>query len=89
MLAKWETPPKHWRVRAKAADGLVVTLGRYITEDEAHAACRQFAEAGGYRNLAVQPIEPRPEPTPPAGHVQDPSTAGPRPVGKQPPSRPA
>ena len=60
--AKWN-PPKYWRVRATAADGLIVTLGRYATAEEADADCGKFALLGEYRDLAVQPIAPRPEPT--------------------------
>jgi len=59
---KWNLP-KHWRLRATAADGLVVTLGRYETAEEADADCGKFALQGEYRNLAVQPIAPRPEAT--------------------------
>jgi hypothetical protein len=60
--AKWNQP-KHWRLRATAADGLIVTLGRYETAEEAHADRGHFAEQGGYRNLTVQPIELRPDPS--------------------------
>ena len=70
MLTNWSTkwnPPKYWRVRARAADGLTVTLGRYETAEEAHAQSDRFAESGGYRNLAVEPIAPRPDPA--AAHV--------------------
>ena len=65
MLPKWSPKwnlPKHWRLRATAADGLAVTLGRYETAEQAHADCGHFAEQGGYRDLAVQPIAPRPDP---------------------------
>jgi hypothetical protein len=60
---KWNQP-KHWRLRATAADGLIVTLGRYETAEQAHADCGNFAQQGGYRNLAVQPIELRPDAAP-------------------------
>lgn len=56
--------PKLWRLRAKAADGLVVTLGRYETAEQAHADCEKFRQQGGYRDLAVQAIERAPDPTP-------------------------
>ena len=59
--AKWNSP-KYWRVRATATDGLIVTLGRYATAEEADADCGRFTLQGEYRNLAVQPIAPRPEP---------------------------
>jgi hypothetical protein len=58
--AKWNQP-KHWRLRATAADGLTVTLGRYETAEQAHTDCGVFAKQGVYRDLAVQPIEPRPD----------------------------
>ena len=58
---KWNTP-KLWRLRATATDGLVVTLGRYETAEQANADCAKMTEQGGYRNLAVQPIVPRPDP---------------------------
>lgn len=59
--AKWNRP-KYWRVRATAADGLAVTLGRYETAEEAHADSDAFTRGGRYRDLAVQAIEPRPDP---------------------------
>ncbi len=63
MLTNWSTkwnPPKHWRVRGRAVDGLIVTLGRYETAEEAHAQSGKLAESGEYRDLAVEPIAPRP-----------------------------
>ncbi len=61
--AKWNLP-KHWRLRATAADGLAVTLGRYETAEQAHEDCGKLTERGGYRDLTVQPIAPRPDPAP-------------------------
>lgn len=52
----WNTT-KHWRVRATAADGLTVTLGRYETEEEAREDSERFAERDGYRALAIEPVE--------------------------------
>lgn len=69
MSPKWNLP-KHWRLRATAADGLIVTLGRYATAEEADAECGRFALQGKYRNLAVQPIAPGPAPTAPEPHLQ-------------------
>ena len=57
--AKWNQP-KFWRVRATAADGLIVTLGRYGTAEEAHADSDAFERSGRYRDLAVHAIGPRP-----------------------------
>ena len=59
MYGKVEIP-KCWRVRGTATDGLTVTLGRYETAEQAAVDCRQLAKRGGYRDLVVQPIEPRP-----------------------------
>ncbi|HVP13754.1 MAG TPA: hypothetical protein VMV94_21440 [Phycisphaerae bacterium] len=63
--SKWNQP-KHWRLRATAADGLTITLGRYETAEQAHADRETFAGQGGYRNLSVERIEPKPEPPPSA-----------------------
>lgn len=61
MPAKWNQP-KSWRLRAIAADGVAVTLGRYETAEEAAAECSKFAAEGRYSDLAVERIEPRPQP---------------------------
>jgi hypothetical protein len=58
---KWNLP-KHWRLRATAADGSTVTLGRYETVEEAHADSSRLALGGAYRDLVVQPLEARPVP---------------------------
>ena len=54
------TAPKLWRIRGKARDGLVVTLGRYETEPEAQTDLLRLTNYGGYRNLALEAITPRP-----------------------------
>ena len=54
--------PKLWRIRGKAGDGLVVTLGRYETEPEAQIELQRLTESGGYRNLELQAIDPPPTP---------------------------
>ncbi len=64
MPAAWQSEPKKWRVRGKAADGLMVTLGRYNTEEEARADCQKFADEATYRDVTVQPIPPAPTPAP-------------------------
>lgn len=66
---KWNLP-KYWRLRATAADGLIVTLGRYATVEEADTDCGRFALRGKYRDLAVQSIAPCPEPTAAETHLQ-------------------
>lgn len=52
--------PKLWRLRGRARDGLVVTLGRYETEPEAKLDLERFAQAGDYRNLELEAIPPPP-----------------------------
>ncbi len=63
--AKWN-PPRLWiwRLRGKARDGLVVTLGRYETTDAAQADLARMTADGGYRDLVLQALEPAPQPTP-------------------------
>lgn len=61
--AKWN-PQKLWRLQGTAPDGLIVTLGRYETAEQAQADHAHFAEQGGYRDLSVKPIEPKPDPPP-------------------------
>jgi hypothetical protein len=60
---KWN-PQRNWiwRLRGKAVDGLVVTLGRYETTDEAQADLARITVGGGYRDLILQPLEPAPLP---------------------------
>ncbi|MBP7745325.1 MAG: hypothetical protein KA383_04280 [Phycisphaerae bacterium] len=58
---KWNVP-KLWRLRGKAPDGVTVTLGRYATAEEAEADCQKHAAEGEYRDLAIQAIEPPPQP---------------------------
>lgn len=59
--AKWNQP-KHWRLRATAADGLTVTLGLYETAEQAQADREHLVEQGGYRDFAVERIQPKPAP---------------------------
>ena len=54
--------PKLWRIRGKARDGLVVTLGKYETEPEAQLDLQRLTDAGDYRNLAVEALPPPPPP---------------------------
>ncbi len=62
----WYTnTPKLWRIRGKARDGLVVTLGRYETEPQAQVDLQRLTQDGGYRNLELQAITPPPPPPPP------------------------
>ena len=59
------TAPKLWRIRGKAGDGMVVTLGRYETEPEAQIDLQRLTESGGYRNLELEAIAPPPPPPTP------------------------
>ncbi len=68
MTPKWPVrvdPARLWRLRGRAADGLIVTLGRYVTEAEAQTDCGRFTAEGNYRDLAVEAIKP-PTPAPSA-----------------------
>ena len=66
MPANWASEPKRWRVRGKASDGLLVTLGRYTTEEEARADCEKIVSEGVYRDVRVDAISPRTDATRPA-----------------------
>ncbi len=50
--------PKLWRIRGKARDGLIVTLGRYETEPEAQFDLQRLTLGGDYRNLEIQALAP-------------------------------
>lgn len=56
------TAPKLWRIRGKARDGLVVTLGKYETEAEAQLDLQRLSDARDYRNLVVEALPPPPPP---------------------------
>ncbi len=53
-----------WRLRGKARDGLIVTLGRYETTPEAEADLARVTAGGGYRNLVLEALEVAPQPAP-------------------------
>jgi hypothetical protein len=66
MAGKWQSEPKRWRVRGKSpADGMVVTLGRYDTEQEAQAACDTLMKQKTYVDPRVEPIVLPSLPAPP------------------------
>jgi len=69
MPPKWQSAPKRWRVRGTAADGLVVTLGRYETEEQAITDRDRLVREGVHRNVHIDPIPPAPEAAPPGGPV--------------------
>ena len=57
-MTAWLRAPKMWRIRGKAGDGLVVTLGRYETEPEAQLDFERLTREGVYRGLELQAIAP-------------------------------
>ncbi|MBI5865990.1 MAG: hypothetical protein HZB38_16095 [Planctomycetes bacterium] len=60
---KWRAlSPKLWRIRGKARDGLVVTLGKYETEPDAQLDLERLTKSGEYHNLAVEALPPPPPP---------------------------
>jgi hypothetical protein len=67
--------PKLWRIRGKARDGLVVTLGRYETEPEAQTDLQRLIDCGNYRNLKLEAINPAaPSAAPPLNRGRRPAT---------------
>lgn len=56
-MAMSSRPPKLWRVRGRASDGLMVTLGRYETLPEAQADLDRLKREGRYGELDLQAIE--------------------------------
>ena len=62
MMAKWQGEPKHWRVRGKSTDGLIVTLGCHDTEKAAQAEAEKLLKQGFYRDVTVERIKPAEDP---------------------------
>ncbi len=62
MPAGKQGNPKLWRVQGKASDGLVVTLGRFETEEQAKAEAERLVADAAYRDIVVQAIVPAPRP---------------------------
>lgn len=65
--------PKLWRVQGKATDGLVVTLGRFDTQEQANLEAERLISEAAYRDVVVQAIIPT---TPPEGTASAPLTPG-------------
>jgi hypothetical protein len=60
-MTSWrQSEPKiwHWRIRAKASDNQIVTLGKYDTEDQARADHEKIVREGLYRNVRIEEIKP-------------------------------
>jgi hypothetical protein len=60
MINRQKSEPKvwHWRIRAKASDNQIVTLGKYDTEDQARADHEKIVREGLYRNVTIEEIKP-------------------------------
>ena len=61
-MGKWVGTPKLWRIRGRASDGVIVTLGRYETEVQAQADLTRFERENQYRKLHIEALEPPPAP---------------------------
>lgn len=51
-------PPHGWRLVGKSGDGLLVTLGKYQTREEAEKEMGDHIRKGYYRDIAVRSIDP-------------------------------
>ncbi len=45
-----------WRIRGRASDGQVVTLGKYDTQSEAKVEHDKIVAEGSYRNVRLEQI---------------------------------
>ncbi len=59
-----QVDPLTWRIRGKASDGMIVTLGKYDTKKKAEADCERFVREG-YGNVKLDPIKLPPPPEEP------------------------
>jgi len=58
-MTNWRgSKPKiwHWRIRGRSFDSQVVTLGKYITENEAKLDYNKIIKDGYYRNVKIEQI---------------------------------
>lgn len=51
--AKEPPPPKLWRIEGRSPEGLKVTLGRYVSKEEAEVEMNRLADDGFYEKLRV------------------------------------
>ncbi|MBN2563871.1 MAG: hypothetical protein JXQ75_23395 [Phycisphaerae bacterium] len=56
-----DKPGKLWHIQAESSDGVVVTTGKYDTEEGAKADYSRIVEEGFYRKVEVV-FTPPPEP---------------------------
>jgi len=56
-------PPKLWRIEALSPEGLKVTLGRYVTKEEAEPEFNRLQEDGFYQKLKMVESPPESEET--------------------------
>ena len=56
-----QVDPLTWRIRGKASDGMIVTLGKYDSKNKAEADSERFIREG-YGDVQIDPIE---QPKPP------------------------
>jgi len=55
-------PPKLWRIEGSSPEGLKVTLGRYVTREEAEPEFERLSEDGFYLKLKIlESPNPNPE----------------------------
>jgi hypothetical protein len=54
-------------VQGKATDGLIVTLGRFDTQEQADVEAQRLIAEAAYRDIVVQAIIPPPQPEGAAG----------------------
>ncbi len=60
---KTPPPPMLFRIVGKSRDGLVVTLGKYTTRDEAEQDLARLSKDAFYRDMKISAIAP-PAPNP-------------------------
>ncbi|MCG8406123.1 MAG: hypothetical protein MI923_13080 [Phycisphaerales bacterium] len=51
--AKEPPPPKLWRIEGRSPEGLKVTLGRFITKEEAEVELHRLRDDGFYEKLRL------------------------------------
>ena len=51
--AKEPPPPKLWRLEGRSPEGMCVTLGRYVTKEEAEPDLERLADDGFYEKLKI------------------------------------
>lgn len=51
--AKEPPPPKLWRLEGESPEGMRVTLGRYVTKEEAEPDLERLSEDGFYEKLKI------------------------------------